>query len=224
MYKDREKATPPSARTRVRRRAGRGAYDRATIHSILDEGLVAHVGFTHAEQPFVMPMLYARVGERIYLHGSPLSRVLGTLRDGVPVCVTVTLLDGLVLARSAFHHSLNYRSVVVLGTARLVEGEQEKRAALDALVEHAVPGRTRDARGPNESELAATEVLELSLAEASAKIRTGPPADGPEDRDLPVWAGEIPLRLVPLAARPECDMPLPDYLVATAGVHFRRPV
>jgi nitroimidazol reductase NimA-like FMN-containing flavoprotein (pyridoxamine 5'-phosphate oxidase superfamily) len=203
---------PPTPRTRVRRRAGRGAYDRATVEAILDEGLVAHVGFVADGQPYVMPMLYARANDALYLHGSPLSRLLGALRDGVPMCVTVTLIDGLVLARSAFHHSLNYRSVVVLGTAHAVTEEAEKRAALDALVEHAVPGRTADARGPSAGELAATEVLVLPLAEASAKVRSGGPVDAPEDRDLPVWAGEVPLALAPLPPRAACALPVPDYL------------
>jgi nitroimidazol reductase NimA-like FMN-containing flavoprotein (pyridoxamine 5'-phosphate oxidase superfamily) len=206
------RSKPRTPRTRVRRRAGRGAYDRATIEAILDEGLVAHVGFVADGQPYVMPMLYARAGQSLYLHGSPLSRLLGALSDEVPVCVTVTLLDGLVLARSAFHHSLNYRSVVVLGTARAVEDEAEKRAALDALVEHAVPGRTADARRPDAAELAATEVLCLPLAEASAKARTGGPVDAPEDRDLPVWAGEVPFALQTLPPRADCALPVPDYL------------
>jgi nitroimidazol reductase NimA-like FMN-containing flavoprotein (pyridoxamine 5'-phosphate oxidase superfamily) len=182
------------------------------VDAILDEALVAHVGFVAKGHPYVIPMLHARLGDELYLHGSPLSRMLGALRGGVPVCVTVTLLDGLVLARSAFHHSLNYRSVVVLGTAHPVEGEPRKRAALDALVEHVMPGRTSDARAANEGELAATEVLAIPLLEASAKVRSGPPKDGPEDRHLPVWAGELPMRLTALPPRPATDVPLPDYL------------
>ena len=201
-----------TARSRVRRRAGRAAYDHATVEAILDEGFAAHVGFVVDGQPYVIPMLYARSGQELYLHGSPISRLISSLRSGVPVCVTVTLLDGLVLARSAFHHSLNYRSVVVFGHAYPLIDEARKRAALDALVEHVVHGRTRDARGPSAAELEATEVLVLPLFEASAKIRTGPPQDGPEDRNLPVWAGEIPLRLTPLAPVPACELPLPDYL------------
>jgi nitroimidazol reductase NimA-like FMN-containing flavoprotein (pyridoxamine 5'-phosphate oxidase superfamily) len=203
---------PRTPRTRVRRRGGRANYERDVVHAILDEALVAHVGFVADGQPYVIPMLHARAGGELVLHGSPLSRMLGTLRDGVPVCVTVTLLDGVVLARSAFHHSLNYRSVVVLGTARAITDDARKREALDALVEHVARGRTRDARGPSAAELDATEVLAIPLAEASAKIRTGPPQDAAEDRDLPVWAGELPLHLTPLAPRPACDLPLPDYL------------
>jgi nitroimidazol reductase NimA-like FMN-containing flavoprotein (pyridoxamine 5'-phosphate oxidase superfamily) len=200
-------------RTRVRRRAGRGAYRRATVEAILDEALVAHVGFTGGDgQPYVIPMLHARRGDQLLLHGSPLSRMLGTLREGVPVCVTVTLVDGIVLAKSAFHHSLNYRSVVVLGTARSLDDEAEKRAALDALVEHVAPGRTSEARGPSAKELRATEVLAIPLREASAKIRTGPPADGPEDRDLELWTGEIPLALAAGEPRATSALPLPAYL------------
>jgi nitroimidazol reductase NimA-like FMN-containing flavoprotein (pyridoxamine 5'-phosphate oxidase superfamily) len=208
----------PSSRTRVRRRGARGAYDRATIDSILDEGLVAHVAFVAAGQPYAIPMLFARAGDELFLHGSPLSRMVGTLRDGVPVCATVTLVDGVVLARSAFHHSLNYRSVVVLGTARALEDPAAKRAALDALVEHAIPGRTREARGPSDAELAATEVLAVPLAEASAKVRTGPPIDARADRELRVWAGELPLALTALAPRPACDLPVPRYVKEYARV------
>ena len=209
------KPQPAPPRTRVRRRAARGAYDRDTIHAILDEGLIAHVGFTAQDgQPFVMPMLYGRNGDTLFLHGSPASRLLGSLREGVPVCATVTLLDGIVLARSAFHHSMNYRSVVVLGQAQAVEDEPAKRAALDAIVEHVVPERTNDARGPNAKELRATLVLALALHEASAKVRTGPPSDAAADMELPVWAGELPLRLVtgepiPDPAAP-LDLPVPD--------------
>src|SRR5437763_4182863 len=207
-----------SSRTRVRRRAARGAYDRATIDAILDEALVAHVAFVAAGQPYAIPMLFARAGDELFLHGSPLSRIVGTLRDGVPVCATVTILDGVVLARSAFHHSLNYRSVVVLGTARALEDPAAKRAALDALVEHAIPGRTREARGPSDAELAATEVLAVPLAEASAKVRTGPPIDARADRKLPAWAGELPLALTALAPRPACDLPVPRYVKEYARV------
>jgi nitroimidazol reductase NimA-like FMN-containing flavoprotein (pyridoxamine 5'-phosphate oxidase superfamily) len=207
-----------SPRTRVRRRAARGVYDRATIDAILDEGLVAHVAFVAAGQPYAIPMLLARAGDELFLHGSTLSRMVGALRDGVPVCATVTLVDGVVLARSAFHHSLNYRSVVVLGTARALEDPAAKRAALDALVEHAIPGRTREARGPSDAELAATEVLAVPLAEASAKVRTGPPIDARVDRKLPVWAGELPLALTALAPRPACDLPVPRYVKEYARV------
>lgn len=206
-------------RTKVRRRAGRGNYKRATIHSILDEGMVGHIGVVGDDgQPFVIPVLYARDGDRVYLHGSPLSRLLGTLADGVPMCLTVTLLDGLVLARSAFHHSMNYRSVVILGQGRPIEDPERKDRALRALVEHIVPGRSDDARGPSRKELKATEVIELEIDEASAKIRIGPPGDASADMDLPVWAGELPITTsfgepVPDAA---CSLPAPEYIRAYA--------
>jgi nitroimidazol reductase NimA-like FMN-containing flavoprotein (pyridoxamine 5'-phosphate oxidase superfamily) len=184
-----------SPRTTVKRLPQRGAYDRATVHAILDEGLVCHVGFVVDAQPYVVPTAYARVGDVLYVHGSAASRMLRALAGGIPICVTVTLLDGLVLARSAFHHSMNYRSVVVLGTARLVADAGEKSRAMEAIVEHIVPGRGADARPPNEKELRATSVLALPIEEASAKIRTGPPLDDPEDMGLRVWAGVLPLRL-----------------------------
>jgi nitroimidazol reductase NimA-like FMN-containing flavoprotein (pyridoxamine 5'-phosphate oxidase superfamily) len=207
----------PTPRTTLRRRAGRGSYDRAAIDAILDEGIVAHVGFTdHDRQPYVIPVVYARRGDEILLHGSVLSRMLGTLGGGAPVCLTVTLIDGLVLARSAFHHSVNYRSVVVLGEARAVAGAEAKRDALRAIVEHLAPGRSDDARGPDEQELAATEVAVLPLREASAKVRTGPPVDAPGDYALPVWAGEIPIRLTPLAPVTDvrCDLAPPGYVTS----------
>lgn len=204
----------PTPRSTVRRRAGRAQYERATIAAILDEGLLGHAGISVDGQPYVIPMLYARVGECLYLHGSPLSRLLGTLAEGVPMSFTVTLLDGLVLARSAFHHSLNYRSVVVLGKARAVWHRDEKLDALQAIVEHAAPGRSDEARGPSDQELAATEVVALPVREASAKIRTGPPVDAADDYALAVWAGELPLDLsvgepVP---DPRCAIPVPAYL------------
>ncbi len=181
----------------MRRRAGRGRYDRAAIDAILDDGFVGHLALVSEGQPYAIPMIYARDGDRIYLHGSPLSRLLGELIEGVAVCFTVTLVDGLVLARSAFHHSVNYRSVVVLGEARAVREPLGKRAALEALVERIVSGRTSEARGPSQAELDATEIAVLPISEASAKIRTGPPVDAPEDYALPVWAGELPLTLTP---------------------------
>ncbi len=201
-------------RTAVKRRAGRARYDRATIDAILDEGLVGHVGVCSDGQPYVIPMLYARDQDRIYLHGSPLSRLLGALVDGMPMCLTVTLLDGLVLARSAFHHSLNYRSVVVLGEGRAVLDRGQKLAAMRALVERVLAGRSTDARGPNDNELEATEVVALAIDEASAKIRAGPPVDATEDYGLPVWAGELPLRVAAGAPVPDslCAAPLPPYL------------
>jgi nitroimidazol reductase NimA-like FMN-containing flavoprotein (pyridoxamine 5'-phosphate oxidase superfamily) len=212
-------APPPTPRATIRRRAGRADYDRPTIDAILDQGLVGHVGVAVGGQPYVLPVVYGRDGDVVYLHGSPLSRLLAGLADGVPVCFTVTLLDGLVFARSAFHHSVNYRSVVVLGEARPVTGEDAKRTALNAVVEHIAPGRSGDARGPSDAELAATEVVELSLAEASAKIRTGPPVDAAEDYALDVWAGELPLSLA--AGSPIADArshaPLPDYIATYGG-------
>ena len=189
----------PTDRTRVKRLTARASYERATIDAILDEGLFCHVGFTVDAQPYVIPTVYARVGDELYVHGSAASRMLRTLEDGVPVCLTVTLLDGLVLARSAFHHSVNYRSVVVLGTAAPVEDPTAKREALEAIVEHVVPGRSGSVRGPNAKELRATTVLRLPLIEASAKIRGGPPLDDEEDYGLGCWAGEVPLRTIALA-------------------------
>jgi nitroimidazol reductase NimA-like FMN-containing flavoprotein (pyridoxamine 5'-phosphate oxidase superfamily) len=181
-------------RTRVRRLPERAAYDRATVHAILDEGFICHVGFVVDGQPFVVPTGYARVGETVYLHGSTGSR-LG-LRPGMDVCVTVTLVDGLVLARSAFHHSMNYRSVMAIGRTRPVTDPEEKEAALRALVDHIVPGRSGAVRGGDRRELAATAVLALPLEEVSAKVRTGPPVDDEADYALPVWAGVLPLRQV----------------------------
>jgi nitroimidazol reductase NimA-like FMN-containing flavoprotein (pyridoxamine 5'-phosphate oxidase superfamily) len=204
----------PSPRTRVRRLPRRGDYERERIHAILDAGFVAHLAFVQDDQPYAMPMLYARVDDTLYLHGSRLSRLMTAVGGGLPVCFTATLVDGLVLARSAFHHSVNYRSVVVLGRAVLVAEEAEKRAALEALVEHIVPGRTSEARGPSASELKATEVLALSCREASAKARSGPPVDAAKDYSLPVWAGEIPLGLAAGTPAPDdrCAVALPDYV------------
>src|SRR5581483_6148216 len=161
----------PTARTTVKRHPERGVYDVETIHAILDAGFLCHVGFVHDEQPFVIPTLYARVGEKLYLHGSPLSRALQPVEGGIPLCVTVTHLDGLVLARSSFHHSVNYRSVVVLGRGHVVTNRTEKLAALDALVEQVMAGRSKEVRGPNAGELKATQVLLIPLEEASAKVR-----------------------------------------------------
>ncbi|HXK10486.1 MAG TPA: pyridoxamine 5'-phosphate oxidase family protein [Vicinamibacteria bacterium] len=168
------------------------------MESILDEGLVCHVGFVDEGQPFVVPTTYARWGDRLVIHGSAASRMLKALAAGAPACVTVTLLDGLVLARSTFHHSMNYRSVVVLGRAIEITEPEEKRRALDAIVEHVAPGRVAGVRAPTEVEMRATRVVALALDEASAKVRTGPPKDDEADYALPVWAGELPLRLQPL--------------------------
>jgi nitroimidazol reductase NimA-like FMN-containing flavoprotein (pyridoxamine 5'-phosphate oxidase superfamily) len=206
-------------RTKVRRRSGRGNYRRSTIHAILDEGIVGHVGVVgDGGQPFVIPVLYARDGDRVYLHGSPLSRLLSTLAEGVPMCLTVTLMDGLVLARSAFHHSMNYRSVVILGEGEKIEDPERKDRALRALVEHIVPGRSDDARGPSRKELKATEVIELEIDEASAKIRTGPPGDASADMDLPVWAGVVPITTSfgEPVADVACSTPAPEYVLAYA--------
>src|SRR5512132_1640323 len=199
----------PTERTRVRRLPERAAYDRDTVHAILDEGFICHVGFVAGGQPFVVPTGYARVGETVYLHGSTGSR-LG-LRPGMDVCVTVTLVDGLVLARSAFHHSMNYRSVMAVGRTRPVFDLEAKEAALRALVEHIVPGRSAEVRGGDRSELAATAVLAVPLDEVSAKVRTGPPVDDEPDYALPIWAGVLPLRQVADAPVPDprLDPPLP---------------
>jgi nitroimidazol reductase NimA-like FMN-containing flavoprotein (pyridoxamine 5'-phosphate oxidase superfamily) len=180
---------------RVRREPQRGVYDRETIDAILDEALVCHLGFAVDGQPYVIPTLHARVGDRLYVHGSAASRMLRHAASDVRICVTVTLLDGLVLARSVFNHSIDYRSVVVLGTPTLVEDVDEKRKALHAFTEHIAPGRWEEARQPTDQELKATWILSVPLDEASAKIRTGPPEDEPEDLDLPVWAGVVPIHL-----------------------------
>jgi len=200
----------PSKRSELRRLPNRGSHELATIHAILDAGFLAHVGFQKDGQPFVIPTLYGREGDRLYLHGSPASRLIGELAGGVPACVTVTLVDGLVLARSAFHHSINYRSVVAFGVARGIEEPLEKTRALRVISEHVIAGRWNDVRSPSGKELRATAVLEFLIEEASAKIRTGPPLDDEEDYSLPVWAGIVPVRL-------EAKAPIPDSRLA-AGV------
>jgi uncharacterized protein len=207
-------AIAPSDRTRVRRVPQRGVYERETIEAILDETLISHVGFVHEGQPVVIPTLHARLGDRLYLHGSAASRMLRTLQKGVPVCATATLVDGLVLARSAFHHSVNYRSVVVFGTATLIEPGDETVKALELFTEKLVPGRWADVRPPTRQELKGTKVLSLPLDEASAKVRTGPPIDDDEDYDLPVWAGVLPLAMQ--VAEPQPD-PRLDPAVETPG-------
>lgn len=199
----------PTDRSRIRRNTERAAYDAGTVADILDAGLVAHVGIVHDGDPVVIPMVYARLADTLYLHGSVASRLMRSLKAGAPACVTVTLVDGLVLARSAFHMTMNYRSVVVHGTARLVDSEEERSAAFRAVLDHLVPGHYDTVRPPNDAELRQTMVLAISLLEAGAKIRTGPPADEPEDLELPVWAGEVPLRTV---AAP----PVPDARVGAA--------
>jgi uncharacterized protein len=206
----------PTARTRVRRLPERGAYDRATIDGIVDEALFCHVGFVVDWQPYVIPTIHARAGDRLYLHGSAASRMLRTVSEGIPVCVTVTIPDGLVLARSAFHHSINYRSVVILGTAAEVTRLDERLHALEALSEHVTPGRWADVRPPNESELRQTRIVSIAIDEASAKIRSGGPKDDDEDLALPVWSGVLPLRLVARAPVADDHVPtdalVPDYL------------
>jgi nitroimidazol reductase NimA-like FMN-containing flavoprotein (pyridoxamine 5'-phosphate oxidase superfamily) len=195
--------TAPSARTRIRRVPNRADYSRETIDAILDEGLIAHLGFSIDDQPYVIPTLHARVGDVVYVHGSSASRAIRSLTQGLQACLTVTLLDGLVLARSAFHHSMNYRSVVVLGQARPVEGPQERLKALEAFTERLVPGRWDEVRWPTPQELKGTRVLAFDLDEASAKVRTGPPVDDDEDYERDVWAGVIPLTLQPGRLTPD---------------------
>ncbi len=197
-------ATAPTQRVRVVRERQRARYDRAVIDAILDEGLIAHLGFVHDGQPFVIPTLHARVGDRIYIHGSSASRTLRALGGGVAACLTVTLFDGLVLARSVFEHSVNYRSVVVLGEMTPVDGAEEKLAALEAFTDRLVPGRWAEVRSPSRTELKATSILRLPIAEASAKVRTGGPGDGDtEDAALDVWAGHVPVT-------PHVGEPIPD--------------
>jgi nitroimidazol reductase NimA-like FMN-containing flavoprotein (pyridoxamine 5'-phosphate oxidase superfamily) len=186
----------PTARTRVVREPDRAVYDRAAAYQILDEGFICHVGFVVDGQPFVIPTGYGRAGDNLYIHGSAASRMLRRIDQGVPVCVTVTLLDGLVLARSIFNHSMNYRSVVVLGTAVAVEDPKERLEALRSLSEHIVPGRWAESRQPNEREIKATLVMRLPITEFSAKVRQGPPIDDEDDYGFPTWAGVIPLEMV----------------------------
>jgi uncharacterized protein len=193
----------PTIRTQVHRLPKRGNYDRDTVYKILDEALICHVGFVAGGQPYVIPTGFGRREDVLYLHGSAASRMLGEIGEGIPVCVTVTLLDGLVLARSAFHHSMNYRSVVILGTARPVLGDDEKLQALSTFTNHVVPGRWDDVRQPTPQELKGTSVLALPLEEVSAKIRTGPPVDDDADYSLPIWAGVVPLQL-------KASAPVPD--------------
>ena len=194
-------------RTELRRLPSRGSRDLDTINAILDAGFLDHVGFCVDGQPYVIPTLYGRDGEGLYLHGSAASRMLGRLETGLPSCVTVTLVDGLVLARSAFHHSMNYRSVVAFGTAHKIDEPAQKTRALRIISEHLIAGRWNDVRIPSEKELKATAVLKFSIEEASAKIRTGPPLDDEEDYSLPVWAGILPLSL-------EAKTPVPDSRLA----------
>lgn len=193
----------PTSRTRLVRKPDRGSYDRAAIHAILDEALICHIGFAVEGQPYVLPTTHARIEDRLYVHGSVASRMLKTLKGGTPVCVTVTLIDALVLARSAFHTSMNYRSVVILGAASEVTDLEHKRSAFNALIEHILPGRGAHIRGPTDQEMKATSVLCLPITEASAKIRTGGPVEAEADYALPCWAGVIPVGL-------QARAPVPD--------------
>jgi uncharacterized protein len=212
---------PITDRTKLKRLPKRGHFDRETVYGILDDGFICHIGFVVAGHPVVIPTGYARVNDTLYIHGSQASRMLRTLANGVDACVTVTLLEGLVLARSAFHHSMNYRSVVVFGRAMLVEDAEQKMSALVALSEHIIRGRWNDVREPTELEMKQTTVLSLTLDEASAKIRTGPPLDEEEDYGLPIWAGVIPLKLT--AGKPVNDPRLPEGVAVPDYVlHYER--
>jgi nitroimidazol reductase NimA-like FMN-containing flavoprotein (pyridoxamine 5'-phosphate oxidase superfamily) len=209
-------------RTTLKRLPERGKHDREIINKILDEAFICHVGFVSEGHPFVIPTGYGRLGDYLYIHGSAASRMLRNLQKGIEICVTVTLLDGLVLARSAFHHSMNYRSVVVLGTATLVEDREEKLTALRAISENIIAGRWDDVRQPTDQELKATSVLKLPIAEASAKIRTGGPKDDEEDYRLPMWAGVLPLRMIP--GEPEVDSKMTvDATVPSYVRNYQRP-
>ncbi len=212
------KTLDPTKKTRVKRLPKRGVYDRETINSILDEAFICHVGFNVYGQPYVIPTGFARIGGDLMIHGSSVSRMMKTLAGGVDVCVTVTLIDGLVLARSAFHHSMNYRSVVILGKAEIVADADDKNKALEAFTNHVIPGRWAEVRWPTELELKATTVLRLPITEASAKIRTGDPVDDDEDYSRQVWAGVLPLTLTagePIAdAKLNSRIEIPDYVNA----------
>ncbi len=203
-------------RTKLRRLPARGSHEAAAIHSILDAAFLAHVGFAVDGQPFVIPTLYGREEDTLYLHGSAASRMLRQLAGGVPACVTVSLVDGLVLARSAFHHSINYRSVVAFGSCRTIEDPERKNYALRVISEHLIKGRWAEVREPNEQELKATAVLEFTIEEASAKLRNGPPIDDDADLAVPVWAGVLPLRTVAGDPAPDAftpaDRAVPDYI------------
>jgi hypothetical protein len=223
MSEPADTAAVPTDRTRVRRIPELGAYDRPTIDAILDAGIVAHLGFVHEGQPFVIPTLHSRIGDVLYVHGSAASRTLKSVAEGLRVCVTVTLLDGIVLARSIFEHSIDYRSVVVLGAARLIDDPEEKLAALHAFSEQVLPGRWDDCRPPSDQELKATSILALPLTEASAKISAGPPEDAESpDGALDVWAGNIPLVVTAKAPVPDpalrAGIPVPPY-----AAEYHRP-
>ncbi len=208
-------------RTTVRRKPDRGFHDVETIAAILDEGLVCHIAFEADGQPYAIPTIYGRDGRTLYIHGSPASRMLQSLAEGIPMCLTVTLVDGIILARSVFHHSMNYRSVVVLGTARRVDAEAEKLHALEVITDHLVPGRWGDARVPNERELKASLVLRMEIDEASAKLRPVGVSDEPEDMNRPVWAGRLPLSLA--VGEPETDPEVaPEQVVPPYLRYYKR--
>jgi uncharacterized protein len=213
---DKPKTLPESERSRLRRKRERGSHDRHVVDAILDEGLVCHVGFHVRGTTYVVPSAYARVGDVVYLHGAVANHMLGALADGCPACLTVTLLDGIVVARAVMHNSMNFRSVMLFGAATLVEDPDEKLAALTAVVEHVVPGRSADARPPSAEELRATKVIAFPIEEGSAKVRAGGPIDDAEDLGLSVWAGEVPLRLVTGAPVADAGIPVtldpPPYL------------
>ena len=213
--------TAPSDRTEVRRLPERAVYDRETIHAIVDEALICHVGFLADASPVVIPTIHARIDDTLYFHGSPASRMLRGMKNGMEVSIAITLLDGLVVARTPFHQSLNYRSVIVFGEARLVDDPDEKQLALKAVTDHMTPGRWEDSRPPSEKEIAGTLVLAVPLDEVSAKVRIGPPVDEEDDIGLPYWAGVVPLSIVPGAPipSPEVDWAAPEYLT-----DYRRPV
>lgn len=210
-----------TTRTALRRAPKRAVYDRALIDAVLDEAPLCHLGFSDGDQPYVLPTIHARVGDELLLHGSAAGRAMRHLASGAPLCVTVTLLDGLVLARSAFHHSMNFRSVVLLGCARLVEGDAEKTAALEAFTEKVMPGRWPEVRPPSAKELKATKVLSLAIDEGSAKVRTGPPVDDEPDYALDVWAGVVPLTTTAGTPIPDSDVlvPVPAHVRAYTAHH-----
>ncbi len=215
-------STPPSKRTEVRRLSERGSYDRDLIHSILDEALICHVGFIYDGTPVVIPTIHARIGDTLYLHGSPASRMLRAMRSGDELSVNITLLDGLVVARAAFHNSMNYRSVVVFGSPRIVTDDQEKWDALEAITNHVIPGRWVDSRPMTDKEMKGTLVVALPLDEASAKTRSGGPGDDDADYDLPIWAGVVPLGITPGEVEPDpmirVDVATPPYVT-----RYQRP-
>lgn len=210
-------------RNQIRQLTKRGQYDKAAVYDIIDEGFICHVGFTEGDQPFVIPFLYARMDDSLVLHGAPSSRLIKHCQSGKPVCIAITLLDGLVLARAVFHHSLNYRSVVLFGKGHTIDGEDEKLQALRVLTEHLAPGRWDDARQPNPQELNATVVVSIPIESASAKIRTGPPSDDDADYALPVWAGVLPIKqqmLEPVNDPKLADgIPVPEYLLRSIKQH-----